>query len=242
MVICGDISDPPYTTHDTHHTILNATMAQPQATQGPRIPQPCILARQACQTDDVSLMSQAISISSSPSSRVTVEDVLAHALEQSVACNSTNVLTYILTHGTDINLISGTDVAVCVRRPAEPSKQTIDILLAQSSDINARDKRSWPLLWFVVNDSEFVAWCLERGASVLPKKQPPLQNDGVMSTDQIYHCPPIIQRAAQNSTVLTFELLRSRGAPLGRRTLHFAAMAAIRPRDSDDSVSAQPEG
>ena len=239
---CGDLSDPSYITHDTYHTILNATMAQPQATQGPRIRRPRVLARQACQADDVSLMSEAISFSSSPIYRDTVEGVLTHALKQLVGYNSTNVLTYILTHGADIHRLSGMDVAVCIRRPVEPSKQTIDLLLAHGWDINAQDKDSWPLLWFVVNDDEFVAWCLERGASVLPKDQPPLQNDGVMSMDQIYHCPPILQRAAQNSTVSTFELLRSRGAPLGRRTLHFAAMAAIRPRDIDDSVTAQPEG
>lgn len=87
-----------------------------------------------------------------------------------------------------------------------------------------------------------MAWCLGHGASVLPKGQKSWPNFDVNDveayseyfehfpfsdderSDCLYHCPPILELAARQSTVATFELLRSTGAPLGWRVLHMAAI------------------
>jgi hypothetical protein len=54
-------------------------------------------------------------------------------------------------------------------------------------------------------------------------------------SDYLYGCPPLLEVAASQSTVATFELLRSKGAPLGWRVLHMAASRAAnmpQPRGS----------
>jgi len=80
------------------------------------------LSLMACQADDVSLMSQAISMCSSPDSRNTVEDVLSQALMISVGRNSSHVLTYLLTHGADVHDVRATSVV-----HSKPSKQVLEI-------------------------------------------------------------------------------------------------------------------
>ena len=60
------------------------------------------------------------------------------------------------------------------------------------------------------------AWCLEHGASV---KSPPVDS---------CRCRRILEKAANSgASIATFELLRSRGVPIGRRTLHRAIETAV---------------
>ncbi len=70
------------------------------------------------------------------------------------------------------------------------------------------------------------------------KDQPPASDDKV--TSDYYSCPPILEVAAGHSTMATFELLRSKGAPLDRRPLHLAVSRAIKPRSSEYPVTVQP--
>jgi hypothetical protein len=101
-----------------------------------------------------------------------------------------------------------------------------------------------------------VAWCLERGASVLPKGQklwPPeidINNAEALveyferlpreeGSDCLYYCLPILELAARQSTVATFELLRSKGAPLGWRVLHMAAVGRACMAVPESSVTKQ---
>lgn len=72
-----------------------------------------------------------------------------------------------------------------------------------------------------------------------PKDQKPaIDERGLPNSDYWYRCPALLDSAAGHSSFETFELLRARGAPLGWRTLHFAAAACMfRPH-----VLGRPEG
>lgn len=113
-----------------------------------------------------------------------------------------------------------------------PHKEVLEILLSRGWDINARRVNEQPFLWEVVGDGDMVAWCLEHGAS--PTAQDlNLETEDQRTTDQM-GCPPILELAARRSTVATFELLRSREVPLGRRMLHLAAKAAVNDGSAGD--------
>lgn len=186
------------------------------------------LVLQACQTNDVSLITQAISLASSPTSRDSVESILSQAVNQSIRRNATSVLTYVLENGAQVPTCS--DISI-----ENPSTSTLQILLDHGWDINARTLGGKPFLWnAVLISEELVRWCLAHGAIAIPK-------DLHLSTEEErlkdeFGCPSILESAAKNSSVTTFELLRSKGAPIGRRTLHFAAAAAFKTPDTEDSV------
>jgi hypothetical protein len=189
---------------------------------------------QACEADDVDLISQALTLGST-------EQVTKLACPRVFSRNAPKVLDYLLTHGSDIKDIAATaatHIALAAYERAFP-KSLVQILLDHGWDINQRH-RDQPLLWQIVNDGDAVAWCLERGASVLPKGQKPWPEFDINNTeafaeyferlpgeegsDYLYYCPPILELAARQSTVATFELLRSKAAPLGWRVLHMAAV------------------
>jgi len=186
-------------------------------TQRPQSARQLILT--ACRLDDISLISHAISIASSPDSKDNLQEILSRTVSYSIRRNATNVLTYVLEHGGKVPVYSGLQTD-------NPREETLKILLAHGWDINARHLGEQPFLWEVVGDGDIVAWCLEHGATVNPKDLG-LTSDDDRRRDQL-GCPSILESAAAQSTVATFELLRSRGAELGRRTLHFAARATIK--------------
>jgi len=116
----------------------------------------------------------------------------------------------------------------------------VEILLQHGWDINHRRFRQQPLLWHMVYDGDLVEWCLERGARILADGQKPWPKFDINSgkectkylerfpwsdeeaSEYFYDCPPILERAAGESTVATFELLRSKDAQLSWRVLHRA--------------------
>jgi hypothetical protein len=119
------------------------------------------------------------------------------------------------------------------------SETTLEFLLAHGWDINYRhvdqnmrwpdhehSKEAEPYMWRIVKNHARVKWCLEHGASVHPRDFQPYKQ-GDITSDQ-YYCEPILEVAACQASVATFELLRSHGAPLGRRTLHRAVEFACR--------------
>ncbi|KFY30243.1 hypothetical protein V493_02052 [Pseudogymnoascus sp. VKM F-4281 (FW-2241)] len=120
------------------------------------------------------------------------------------------------------------------------SKETLGFLLAQGWDINARgyspnDKQ--PFMWLVATDYDMVKWCLEHGASVHPRGQE-LFRDGVTKTKARRECQQILEIVAPHGSIATFDLLRSKGAPLGWRPLHLAVETAtyFSPSDKNDDV------
>ncbi len=78
------------------------------------------------------------------------------------------------------------------------------------------------LLQLVCDDEPLARWCLDHGASVHDEHPDP------------YRSPPLLEVAASVGSVATFNLLRSRGAQLGRRTLHCAVRGAARSRDEPE--------
>lgn len=176
---------------------------------------PSQLAIKACQDNDISLLTQAIALASSSNSRESVQQILARAVRSAIGRNATKVLSYALACGGEVPPnyphldIEG------------PSKDILEILLTNGWNINGRRIGGRPFLWDVVGDGDLVTWCLEHGTTTTPKDP----DDSQREHDQ---CPPILEVAASLSTVATFELLRSKGGQQGRRTLHFAARAAVK--------------
>jgi len=76
----------------------------------------------------------------------------------------------------------------------------------------------------VVQDSNLVRWCLDHGARRvdIPTDSLRMNADGTTSYTTGRPRPTILGAAAAKGTIETFELLRSLGAPLDRRTLHIA--------------------
>ncbi|KAM0253867.1 hypothetical protein ACHAQJ_007095 [Trichoderma viride] len=185
---------------------------------------PARLTLQACRNDDVPLMVQAISMASSPESRNTVQDVIKAGLRNSLAREAPRVLTYLLDHGADVSTVTAGMMGM-KEELVKPSLEVLEILVAHGWDVNARSHDTdWPLLWCVLSYPDLVEWCLAQGASVyLPGDTPPRDAKGVGRVPR----QSLLECAAQGATVATFELLRAKGAPLPRRTLHRAVGSAV---------------
>jgi hypothetical protein len=128
-------------------------------------------------------------------------------------------------HGASIENLRPTTTVAGFRT----SKATLELLLAHGWDINACHSGSGPdaqpFMWHMVYNEDMICWCLEHGASVHPKDLEPLRDDIINQCQR--SCEPILEKTAACSSVEVFELLRSRGAPLGRRTLHRAIETAV---------------
>lgn len=172
--------------------------------------------REACETDDVSLMSQIVSTASEPGLVTTVQEVLDIGLDRSIAENATKILSYVLQEGADV-LRRGAHLTLNWGTFHLPTLETIDVLIAHGWDINSHGTHgtySEPLLWNVLGDPELVERCLSHGARV-DLNDP--ENGGPR---------PILEVAAVNGSVEIFELLRKRGALLSPRVLPLAVRAA----------------
>ena len=148
------------------------------------------------------------------------------------------MLSYLLDRGADVGTLSASDIIPTHDDSVKPSHEVLEILIAHGWDVNTQGPRhtSWPLLWQVVRYPEVVTWCLNHGASVdIPDDPPRVNTDGTYSRTDLPR-PPILGMAASSGTVETFELLRSRGAPLDPRTLHLAVERAAlhAPRGASD--------
>lgn len=194
---------------------------------------PLMLSLEACKTDNVSLMAQAISLASNPESRDTVQQVMQTSLRRSVARDAPRVLSYLLEQGADGSTITASAI-IARDEIVEPSRKVLDVLIAHSWDTDSRGSGiDWPLLWHATSYSDLLSWCLDHGASVyLQGDIPPIRPDGTSSVPR----PPVLEIAAANGTVATFEVLRSKGAPLGRRVLHRAVEKAAFYAHKDDAA------
>lgn len=136
--------------------------------------------------------------------------------------NAIAILTHLLSLGQSILPISPSDAA-------RSSDATLEFLLAHGWDINTRragnpTSQPPPYLWSVLGDIERVRWCLAHGASVHPEGVEPLRDDVLTMAQR--QCEQLLECAAWSASVETFELLRSKGAPLGWRPLHLAVQCA----------------
>ncbi|CAN9134021.1 unnamed protein product [Alternaria alternata] len=132
-------------------------------------------------------------------------------VEAATRKNSIPCLRYLIEHGLSIEYIdiSGGEVSI----------SALEFLLAHGWDINStgtpRSYRS-PFMWSCIHDREKLVWCLEHGASLATPWQEPHRKPR----------EPILERVAWGGDIATFELLRSKGAPLGPCTLHQAVVRA----------------
>lgn len=171
------------------------------------------LVRTACETDDSSLMEQALLGVSEKEKH----DYLKLAIEN----NATKILAHLIKDGADVKGLCGADVQC--RGPK--SKETLEVLLAHGWDINERDTSQsqdggQPYMWYwdVLRDIDMVTWCLDHGAGVYLKyDKPPSEQD----------FQQILEKAAVASDVATFDALRANGAPLGWRPLHLAVQTSL---------------
>lgn len=181
-------------------TLLN--MYEPPLTK----PKMHIMLRLATERDEVSLVSQCISMAQRSDSTVSLQEVQQMALKRSTQNAAIKCLPYVLEQGADVSKLSPRSVwgenstLVSIRT-------VLEILVAHGYDINSESGRH-PVLWVVgVNDYELVKWCLDQGADLNPPDPaPPTSRPR----------EPILERAAMAGNIDTFELLRSRGAPLNR--------------------------
>ncbi|KAF2705718.1 hypothetical protein K504DRAFT_387178 [Pleomassaria siparia CBS 279.74] len=191
------------------------------------------LARWACEQDDTSLIEQAISNCSEEDDH---KGLLQYSCRHAIKNNAENVLEYLIDKaGLHVRTLPPMVVAGDGR-----SKAILEILLAHGWDINWRntstsDPNAEPFMWHIVKDGDMVAWCLKHGASVFAKDQEPLKKDR-LSQSQLC-CRTVLECAATNASITTFELLRSKGAPLGWRPLHLAVKAAAAHARPDDEKS-----
>ncbi|KAF2655615.1 hypothetical protein K491DRAFT_692690 [Lophiostoma macrostomum CBS 122681] len=182
------------------------------------------LAKLACELDDTSLVEQAFSDCTEEEDP---KGLLRYSCRHAIQNNAEEVLEYLIAkQSLDVRTLRPSVVGGKGRSTA-----ILDILLAHGWDINWRATSTSesvydaePFLWHIVHDSDLVAWCLDHGATVFPVHLEPLRKHEI--TPSQYRCHQVLERAAARSSVATFELLRSKGAPLGWRTLHFAVRNA----------------
>lgn len=185
------------------------------------------LAHHACRFDDTTMLDEAISMSLAAD----LDSLYGVVRQLATRDNATAILHNLIDRG----------VSIVPRFPPDAlsaSKQTLELFLAHGWDINARAETpdaAQPFMWFVVHDEDMIKWCLEHGASVHPRGQEPL-SDRYITVSQL-RCEQILEKVAARGTVATFELLHSKGAPLGWRPLHLAVEAATfgRPGEEGDA-------
>lgn len=153
---------------------------------------------------------------------------------------SIHVIDYCLSHGADVNKIYAYDVA-SADFDAEFSEPVVELLMSHGWDIKTqKSDTDWPLIWYLVDKPESLIWLIDHGSDMLSKRE----REEARPYDHDFrgrdYCPSLLERAAAEGTVSSFELLRSHGAPLSPRILHVAALACTRHGTTD--ICNQPVG
>ena len=180
------------------------------------------LAKTACERDDPSQIDQAFTNCSGQDNSA---DLLRYSCRLAIQNNAKKTLKSLIEkHDLDVQHLPPTFVSGAGRSTA-----ILEILLAHGWDINWRHVSesgadAEPFMWHITGDEDLVVWCLEHGASLTPIRQERLHSNEI--TQSQYSCRQVLERAAAQGSIATFELLRSRGAPLGWRPLHLAVQAA----------------
>lgn len=198
-------------TENQPSTNMVSSPSTPRATASPR---QGIL--RACQTDDVYLAAKTLSCCARGPLEV-FKSCLVMTVQHAIRANATNILRYAFKCGAESpgSIILRAEPYILSRHI-----EILKILLANGWNINKRSYAAMPPLWYVLDDGDFVKWYLEHGAKpdlVIDEQDSKWENE--------YEWPPILENAASESSVATFELLRSKGGELGPRTLHLATKA-----------------
>lgn len=211
-------------------------MADAQSNQLRRPGEVLQLCNEACEKDDPALLDEAISIASTPGFRFSKPNMIQKGLHGCIGWRAPKVLIYLLEqHGVGVNTVYPNTIYSLEKPGARRLYPFLEVLLAHGWDIDTHgpQRTSWPLLWFATSDPELLDWCLEHAASVyIPGDTPPRDCNGVGAVPRT----SLLEQAAGEATVATFEKLRAKGAPLGRRTLHIAVYQAAHraPKDGNE--------
>lgn len=171
-----------------------------------------MMIRNGCRSNNIAEVSHGLQLAASLGENS--QGMLPWALSRAVDFGHVSMARYLIEQeGAPLDHVSPFIVA------HEPSIEMFQLLLDHGWDINQNSRSNGEgegqcLLQRVCNDEALVRWCLDHGARVED-----------MYTDP-YESPPILEMVAIRGTISTFELLRSRGAQLGPRTLHRAVDGA----------------
>jgi hypothetical protein len=182
------------------------------------------LLTRAVEAHDTALLDDALSMTDAGD----LPHFYTRACSEAIRGKSMAVLSRLVDHGASVKHLNGGSIT---NYGDLPSKTILEYLLAHGWDINWRGDGP-PFMWFMVSNTDMVAWCLEHGASVHPNDQ---EWDRYGTNMAARYCKPILESVGSSGNVATYELLRSKGAPLGQRTLHHAVeMAAVGIRASGE--------
>jgi hypothetical protein len=193
------------------------------------------LAHTACEGNDTTLMTQALATLSKVYETQSLYD---YWLQEAIRHDAANVVKQLIERGVDVKHIRPPFVACKTKyRIRWSSTEILELLVANGWDINTRSRGlcgrdAEPYIWRVVGNIDLVRWCLEHGANVQFKDYDPPPD--LRRERCLVPFTPILDRAAESSSIETFELLRSHGAPLGWRTLHSAIQAATHYAPKED--------
>jgi hypothetical protein len=183
------------------------------------------LLTRAVETNDATLLDEALSMTDARD----LPYFYQRACGEAIRGESMAVLSCLIDHGASVKHLESTSIT---KYRDLPSSETLEYLLDHGWDINWRGSGR-PFMWSMVSNTDMIAWCLEHGASVHPNNQE-WERYGV--TMSARHCDPILESVGGSGNVATYKLLRSKGAPLGQRTLHRAVeRAAVGIRAPVDS-------
>lgn len=177
------------------------------------------LVLQACTTDDVSLMTDVISLAQQDESSVTVQEALQKALTRAGKKSAMKYLAYILEQGADVSNLPYHNT--CPELADDPSREALELFVAHGWNVNTgalNGEAGIPLLWAVVGDCELVQWCLDHGADVNPPNNNP---QGTVRSRK-----PLLESAALVGYIEMFETLRVKGAPMHYGVFPSAVMSA----------------
>lgn len=171
-------------------------------------------AEQACQLDSIGLLNEA-------RSQFSNEDIqkLYHRITyQAIRCNATRIIKELFSKG--INLVPHIPTFM-----ADATTETLQILLDNGWDINARDPTEmtvrYPFLWLATSRKDLVEWALKHGAHTSIQ----FSECETLRTRLLHKT--LLEACIENDgSIPTNELLRTHGAPHGRRELHLAVERA----------------
>ncbi|RDL39488.1 Uncharacterized protein BP5553_03828 [Venustampulla echinocandica] len=191
-----------------------ATSPTQPSTSAPRVRKPDfrMIIRNGCRSNDIAEVSKGFELAASKGEKN--QALLSWALARAVDFGHVDMARYLIEQeDAPLDTVSPFIVA------HNPSTEMFQVLVDHGWDINQNSRdhgvgQGKCLLQHICHDESLVRWCLDHGAKV----------EG-MYTDP-YESPPILDMVACRGMISTFELLRSRGAQLGPRTLHRAVDGA----------------
>lgn len=167
----------------------------------------------ACENDDFSRALERLDMAALAKPNAVVarsnnlQKTLQRGLKYSARNNSVGVMRCLIELGADVNDLPGSYLVDIVSLTS-PSRETLKVLLEHGWDINSRIPKisGTPILWYTVEDSDLVKFCLDNGAEVDPEDDTP---EGSKKERK-----PILEVAASGGNIESFELLRAKGAPV----------------------------